>query len=171
MVSHIESSTLLEAIAIMTDWRRVHPFVCTATVWEPEYSSPQRYRAHIDPGNSSFNAENCTDHSTLAYDDSTREMTVGDNRALRTSNMIAWEPFAVRLAFPLSLPIWGRRHDAYTIIGTDSHPDSIELHLATGPRREPTGTMRVDRARRITTSLRLPTLAIEYTDFEPARSL
>ncbi|MFJ2544661.1 hypothetical protein [Microbacterium sp. NPDC087589] len=80
------------------------------------------------------------------------------------------EHFAARLAFPLSLPVWGRSFDNYRFTGEALvGGDHIELALVHTKDDTVKGSLTVSDPFRMAVKLDTPTLMIEYTEIAAAR--
>lgn len=80
------------------------------------------------------------------------------------------EHFAARLAFPLSLPIWGRSFDSYRFTGAAlADGELIELALVHTEDDRVKGSLTVSDDFRMAVKLDTPTLLIEYTEIAAAR--
>ncbi|WP_447913832.1 hypothetical protein [Microbacterium phyllosphaerae] len=85
-------------------------------------------------------------------------------------NSVNVEHFAARLAFPLSLPVWGRSFDSYRFTGEAVEDgDQIELALVHTKDDRVTGALTVSDDFRMAVKLDTPTLLIEYTEIAAAR--
>ena len=85
-------------------------------------------------------------------------------------NSFKVEHFAARLAFPLSLPVWGRSFDGYRFTGEAvADGDQIELALVHAKDDRVTGSLTVSDDFRMAVKLDTPTLLIEYTEIAAAR--
>lgn len=80
------------------------------------------------------------------------------------------EHFAARLAFPLSLPVWGRSFDSYRFTGEALvDGDQLDLPLVHTKDDRVTGSLTVSDDLRMAVKLDTPTLLIEYTQITAAR--
>lgn len=80
------------------------------------------------------------------------------------------EHLAACLAFPLSLPIWGRSFDNYTFTGeARAVGDHIELALVHTKQESVKGSLVLSDPFRMAVKLDTPTLLIEYTEIAAAR--
>lgn len=80
------------------------------------------------------------------------------------------EHLAARLAFPMSLPIWGRSFDNYRLTGEASaEGEQIELALVHTKNDAVKGSLVVSDPLRMAVKLDTPTLLIEYTEIAAAR--
>ncbi|MFJ4174699.1 hypothetical protein [Microbacterium sp. NPDC089696] len=80
------------------------------------------------------------------------------------------EHLAARLAFPMSLPIWGRSFDNYRLTGEASaNGEQIKLALVHTKDDTVKGSLVVSDPFRIAVKLDTPTLLIEYTEIAAAR--
>ncbi|MCP1427956.1 hypothetical protein J3D45_000454 [Microbacterium foliorum] len=80
------------------------------------------------------------------------------------------EHFAARLAFPLSLPVWGRSFDNYRFTGEALvEGEHIQLALVHTKDDRLKGSLLVSDDLRMAVKLDTPTLLIEYTEIAAAR--
>lgn len=85
-------------------------------------------------------------------------------------NSFSVEHMAARLAFPLSLPIWGRSFDNYRLTGEAVREgEDIELALVHTKDDRLKGSLLVSDDLRMAVKLDTPTLMIEYTEIAAAR--
>jgi hypothetical protein len=162
------SEKLMAAVAVLTDWRLVRTFECQSVV--VQQSREWLYDLHAEPNYSSFV---CTDLKTgreSSYIDATGERIDSGVRSPRQSSDLIWQPFPVRLAFPLSLPIWGRRHDGYRMVSANERSGQLIVQLGDRDDSVESGSLTIDLARGLAVRLDVPALSLEYRHVESAPS-
>ncbi|WP_146085867.1 hypothetical protein [Rathayibacter sp. AY1D9] len=159
-----ETSILLDAVAVMANWRRRSPFRCRAFRRTPERT--ETYRLEVRPVEASFS---CVDERTGtvdAYDAPTgRYVSGGEERPLDRWQLLP-EPLAARLAFPLNLPVWGRPSDGYRMTGASIDGALTVIRLRHQADDRVRGTMTVDPRLRLVTRFDTPTETCWYEDVE-----
>jgi hypothetical protein len=160
------SEVELRAVALITDWRKVSTFRCRAVVGSGGEAS--EFELHAEPNHSSYY---CTDLATgrvSAYDDATRERITFSTVVPVYPYEVNSEALPARLAFPLSLGIWGRRGDAYRMVRAVEHGDRMVVEIANNGDAAVVGELSIDVARRAIVRLDSPSLTISYEEIEPA---
>lgn len=162
-------ATLMAAIGCMADWRLVRTFTCEVVVRE-EHGRVATFELHAEPMHSSYSLVNTTSGIEESYDDASRTIVTDGTPVERMPNALLTEPLPARLAFPMSLPIWSRRHDLYRMTGAQREGNLVTVALEdrTDPAR--TGTLTVDLDQSLAVKINAPTLGIEYRGIAPARS-
>lgn len=170
-MSEMQHAPLMRAIAVMTDWRLVQTFKCEALWREVGSGNEQLFKLHAEPIHSSYSFVEPATGKQWSYDDRTR-VSVLDGRPFehRPENVLT-DPFAVRLAFPLSLPIWGRRHDTYRMVDAHQDGSALIVQLAGRTVQGLEGTVTIDVERGMAVRIDASTLRLEYRGIERARSL
>ncbi|WP_146076644.1 hypothetical protein [Rathayibacter sp. AY1A7] len=159
-----EFDVLVEAIAIMTNWRKRSSYRCTAT--RQERGRIETYQLEFWPGQASYL---CVDDRTGVTDSlnatTGRYIAAGDPRDLSTNQLMP-EPLAARLGFPLNLPVWGRPNDAYRMVGATRADRETVIRLQHQADAHLLGTMTVDREKRLVTRLDTVTEVCRYENIE-----
>ena len=133
--SNSELENVLSAVAILTDWRKRSPFRCSAHVMFGN-SDSEEFAVLAQPVELSYEVGNTKTGFVESFDPQTGMIRSGNEERYREVNQIITEPMAVRLAFPLSLGIWGRPGDSYRINGgSRKGTRTITLNLVHQKRR------------------------------------
>ncbi|OJV93461.1 MAG: hypothetical protein BGO47_05865 [Microbacterium sp. 67-17] len=156
---------VMRAVAVMADWRLVRTFRCEAVVVAD--GQERHYELHAEPNHSSYVCKDLSTGRISAYVDSTHERIDSDTPVPYRSSDLLWHPLPTRLAFPFTLPIWGRKHDGYRMMDADESAEALIVRLA-GQRHSSSGTLTVDLTRGLATRFEVPELVLEYRDLEPA---
>ena len=162
-------ATLMAAIGCMADWRVVRTFTCEVVVRE-EHGRVETFEMHAEPMHSSYSLVNTTSGIEESYDDASRTIVTDGMQVERMPNALLTEPLPARLAFPMALPIWGRRHDLYRMTGAEREGDLATVVLEDRTDHALSGTLTVDLDRSLAVKIDAPTLGIEYRGIAPARS-
>lgn len=156
---------LLEAIAILLDWRKRSSFRCTAEVLEG--GQLLEFDVTAWPRVQSYSVRNADTGAVYGFDAHTGIMReVSDERPL-LANQLSTEPVAARLAFPLSLGIWGRPGDSYRLTDAVEEGEAIMVAVEHQQNSAMVGSLTIDRNRRQAVRLDTPTLSIRYRDIQP----
>ncbi len=83
--------------------------------------------------------------STSMTQDGVSEIRDSEGAALQSTVRPSIAPTAVRLCFPLDLPVWGRRRDDWTFDGAQSTDHGYDLLLSHRTDPELTGSPTLDR--------------------------
>jgi hypothetical protein len=158
---------VLHAVALLLDWRKRAPFHCDATVRFVDESL--QYRVVARPRHLSYEVTNVQTGVAESLDSSIRMIPDGVTDKLQQQNQINTEPMAVRLAFPLSLGIWGRPSDSYRISGAHQRGNEFALTLTHQQQPGLVGELVIDQGRQTAIRLSTPTLTIEYRNIQPER--
>lgn len=155
---------LLDLFAVLMDWRTLRPFVCEAMVQHGSEVSVHNVR--VVPVLQSYEVLNRGTGNLDAYDSSTRIRISNGAEVPSTANQFHNEPWAVKLAFPSSLPIWGRRSDQYRLIGAERQAGELVGLLRHTDDGHLFGSITVDMALRQVTRIDLPGFTVRYSDIE-----
>ena len=153
---------LVDAIAVMTRGRRGHPFYCT--VLRQENGTRAEYELQVWPATESYRCVNVKTGDVYSYDGETREIVAGTESRIRESNQIMIDPPAVRLAFPVNLPVWGRGSSDYRMIGASRYGDEIIVQLRHQADPHFFGSVTVNTAHRMVTRFDTPGEICWYQD-------
>jgi hypothetical protein len=159
---------LVEAIGILVNQQRRPPYRCR--VVSQTGTTLQQHELVVRPLVGSYV---CTDLATGLVDSSDGVSRVRIVRG-EPQDMLAHEfpsvPQAARLAFPLQLPIWGRRNQ-YRMTGATRHEQEIIVELTHVDDPHFRGTLTVDTAQLIVTRLDAMGDLLHRMEVEPERWL
>ncbi len=156
---------MLEAIAILTNWRKRGSYRCHSALTLGETQTA--FEIEVRPEVNSYRSVRVRDGSTDSFDGASGERIVDNRKEAVSANQIATEPLQLRLSFPLSLGIWGRPGDSYRFDGARDLGDDIVVDLMHQHDASVTGTLTVSRQLRIAVRLDTPTVSCLYRDIEP----
>lgn len=168
-MSEKSTSLLMDAVATLTDWRLVRTFSCEVIVQDPG-EEPQSLELHAEPMHSSYVLVDPRTGRRQSYDDTTRSFGTDGQIVQRQASALLTEPLPVRLAFPMSLPIWGRRHDLYRMVDANRVGSLLTVSLTGRADASLSGTLTIDLNRGLAVRIYAPTLQVEYRGIVPARS-
>lgn len=159
------NETLWDIVAILTGWQAVVPFDCEADV-KLGADDVQTFHLHAEPKINSHEVSESATGWTEAF--------LGVNNAIISSGaprpysplMREWRPFAARLAFPMELPIWGRRGDDYIMTDVITHEGDLIVRLNHKGTYESAGYLRVNPEWGLATELDLPSLNYKYREIK-----
>lgn len=169
----LQPELFVEALAVLMSWRRIGKFssrVCyrigvgEALTTVMLIADPMRLTYTITSKDGEVREECDGFNHTLSHD--------GQMEVLQVENLV-YEAYAARLAFPLSLPIWGRSFDDYRLTGEANRAtDGIELQLVHARDSRLRGTLTVSVPLRMAVRLDTPTVFVGYVDNQqPASSI
>lgn len=158
----------MQAVAVLTDWRFVRTFQCEAVVQLGGDES--LWDVHAEPNHSSYVVRDRGTGKESSYVDATRVRIESGVLAPYQSAEVVRHPFAVRLAFPLDLPIWGRQHDRYRMLDARTTANKLAVRLAEKDSASAVGELIIDVDRRVATRLCVPTLYLEHRNVQRAPS-
>lgn len=164
------SIPLMNAVAIMTDWRLVRTFACEVVLHDLQTQHAQVFDLHAEPMHSSYTLTERVTGREQSYDDATRTLATEGQTKQRQPNDLLTDPVPVRLAFPLSLPIWGRRHDTYWMADARQQGRTLAVHLVGKEDATLSGALTIDLELGLAVRIDAPTLQLEYRGIVPARS-
>jgi len=159
------TKVLLDAIAILMDWRLVQSFRCDVTFMQN--GTPTEYELVARPGVSSYV---CTEKQTgrvFSHDEATGETISASERIKREPNQLRTEPLPIRLAFPLSLDVWGRRSGGWRMVDAERSDDEILVLLRHQTDPHLFGSLTIDTKRRLAVRLDTVTQVCHYTNIGP----
>ena len=160
-----EIGAVIDGVAVLLDWRKRSDFRCLADVRFVD--QVHEYQVVAQPRELSYQVTNAVTGVVESYDPKTGILREGDSERLADASQLATEPIAARLAFPLSLGIWGRPGDSYQISGATRSENELVLSLRHQEDPSLIGVLVVDQGRRTAIRLDTPTLGIEYRDIQP----
>lgn len=163
------NESLMDAVAILSDWRLVQTFRCEALLTDPSSGVIQRFDVHAEPNHLSYSVTETATGKQWTYDDATRTAEIDGHVMHQQPYHLLTEPLPVRLAFPVALPVWGRGHDTYRMIDAHEDGDEIIVGLRGRTDRALSGTLAIDVVRGLATRIDTPTLQLEYRGIERAR--
>jgi len=106
------------------------------------------------------------DRAIDSYDAATGNYVSANERRDLEPNQFMTEPLAARLAFPISLGVWGRPSDSYRMIGASRLGDEILIRLEHQTDPHLFGSVTIDTEKRLVTRLDTPTETCRYQDVE-----
>lgn len=158
------SDLFVDALAVLMSWRRIGKF--TARVrYRLGVDAPTTVLLTADPTRLTYTLSSEGGDVREEFDGYNHTLTHdGETEVLQVENLI-FEAHAARLAFPLSLPIWGRSFDDYRLTGA-AHPvpDGFELQLVHSADPRLRGTLTLSAPLRMAMKLETPTLSVAYED-------
>jgi len=164
--SDVGLSTILEGVAILLDWRKRAAFQTDVTVRLGNDS--RNYHVTARPRELSYEVASVETGTVESFDPRSGMIREGTSERPLEPYQIGTEPMAVRLAFPVSLGIWGRPGDSYRMTGARRTADQLVVALVHQADPSLTGELVIDLGRRKAVRLDTPTLGIEYRDIQPA---
>ncbi len=157
---------VVDAITILMSWRTIGSF--RARVHHELGAEPVRtYDLEARPRQLSYRLVDVDSGRLDSFDGESRELVEAGKRVEYHTHMLVFEPLPARLAFPLSLGIWGRSFDDYRIVDGADDGDQIVLSLAHTHASDVSGTLTVSRTERKAVRLDTPTQKIRYESVEP----
>ena len=159
---------LVEAVGILVDQQRRPPYRCR--VVSQSGTTVQQHELVVRPLVGSYV---CTDLATGLVDSSdgvSRVRIVGGEPQEMLAHEFPSVPLPARLAFPLQLPIWGRRNQ-YRMTGATRHDREIIVELTHVDDPHLRGTLTVDTGRLLVTRLDAMGDLLHRMEVEPERWL
>ena len=160
-------STVLEGVAILLDWRKRAAFQSDVIVRLG--NDCHEYRVTARPRELFYEVASVQAGTVESFDPRSGVIREGAFERALEPFQLATEPMAVRLAFPVSLGIWGRPGDSYRMTGARRTGGRLVMALAHQTDHSLTGELVIDLDRRTAIQLDTPTLGIEYRDIQPGR--
>ena len=158
-------SLTVDAVAVLLDWRKRAAFRCVADVRHGDRIDS--YELEAQPRDLSYRVTNTKTGMIESFDPQSRMLREGNTERPLEVNQLATEPLAARLAFPLSLGIWGRPGDSYRITGATRRENAVIVSLVHQRDTTLTGKLTIDTDRRTAIRLDTPTLGVEYRAIQP----
>ncbi len=158
---------VMEAVATMADYRFVHGFRCKATMRLPGDERDREFTVRADPTRSSYSVYEIETDRIWSYEPGSMTKISGGISEPKLANQVHDDPLPVRLAFPLSLPIWGRKRDVYRMVDGKRSDSYLAISLDSYEPGTFSGLLTIDRRLRMIVRLDVPTLFLEYSDIEP----
>lgn len=160
------SEALFTAVSILTDWRTVRTFRCRSFVRTG--GEEAEYDLHAEPNHSSYRCVARGSGRLFSYDDVMRERVTAGRVEQVLAYQLHVEAMPARLAFPLSLGVWGRRGDSFTMIGAVTSGDELHVDLVSVSGSRRAGRLVVDVPRRLAVELDTPELGLRLRGIELA---
>lgn len=160
-VSDNALGSVLEAVAILLDWRKRPTWQSGVVVRMG--SESREYRVTVSPRDLNYEVVDVQTGRVQSFDSRSGLIREGSSERPLEPYQLSTEPMAVRLAFPVSLGIWGRPGDSYRMTGARRTEDRLVVALAHEADPSLTGELTIDVKRRIAIRLNTPTIGIEYT--------
>lgn len=160
-----ELDTLVEAISVMANWRRRGPYQCS--VLYQANGRLQQFELQVWPGVQSYHCVNKETGIVDSYDAETGVYISGNERREREPNQFMTEPLAARLAFPMSLNVWGHPSSGFRMIGASRQGDEILVRLQHQIDPHVFGCVTVDTQERRVIRLDTPMDTCRYEDIMP----
>ncbi|MFT4210611.1 MAG: hypothetical protein QM626_01960 [Microbacterium sp.] len=161
----MSDSTLLDAIAILADWRRIRAFSCIALLRMGEDAATE-YDLHAEPNHSSYLCVERITGRRFSYDDYARTRETAGLPDAAVPYQFNSEMWAARLAFPMSLNIWGRPGDTYRMVEASRTDDLIHVRLEAPSHPGLEGILIVDEKHGIARELDTPELSLQYRNIQ-----
>ncbi|MEV7692237.1 hypothetical protein AB0N73_02790 [Microbacterium sp. NPDC089189] len=163
---------LMNVVALLSDWRTVRPFECDAVVKRKVSGEESLVRVHADPRHSSYTAVDSQSGEVWSYDDQTRRTVFAGHVVERHPYDLPYAPDALQLAFPLTLPIWGRRADRFRMAAVSVHETQFVVALeGQGDWNGYGAELTIDRLRGVAVRFDAPDLLLEFGGIKDAPSL
>ncbi|MAL57608.1 MAG: hypothetical protein CL682_10675 [Brevundimonas sp.] len=163
---------LMDVVALLSDWRMVRPFECDAVVKWKVSGKESLVRVHADPRHSSYTAVDSQSGEVWSYDDQSRRTVFAGQVVERHPYDLPYAPDSVQLAFPLTLPIWGRRADRFRMVAVSEHERQFVVALeGQGEWRGYGAELSIDRGRGVAVRFDAPDLLLEFGGIKDAPSL
>jgi len=159
-----------KAIAILTSWRLVPTFRCTAVIRSRFDEESSSYELHAEPRHSSYFLTDLVTGRVSSYDDYRRERITGGIPVAVYPYDYRAEAIPARLAFPMSLSVWGRRSDAYRMVKAVEDGERLTVDLVNRKDPDDVGRLVIDVARRAVVELDTSSLWLTYEGVEHAQS-
>lgn len=157
---------LVEALEILMSWRAARGF--RARVFHSLYGESEReYELEARPRELTYRLVEALTGRVDEFEGSNGRLVNGGHTVEYNVHMVKFEPLPVRLAFPMSLGIWGRPSDSYRIAGAAEEDDDIILTLVHMKDPKLVGSLAVSRKDRTAQRLNTPTESCRYEDVEP----
>lgn len=162
-----QPTSLVDAIAILMSWRRVGKFRAQVNYRVGVNTATRAVLLTADPTAMKYSLtwtdrdlhEDCDAYNHILTRD-------GQTEILEVDRLI-FESYPARLAFPLSLPIWGRSFDDYRFTGDVSlAPETMDLHLVHSADSRLRGTLTVSIPLRMAVKLDTPTIFVAYEEVQ-----
>lgn len=164
--------TVMEGVSLLMQWQRIPRF--REIVWCQIGASGEtgKYVLEVSPRDYAYSLQNVETGEISSFDGRTRELVSDGDPVPYDLSMLIFEPMPTRLAFPMSLGIWGRDHDNFRIVGGESTGQLIVLELASRDSPEISGKLILDKTRSKAIGFVSPILKIWYeADEEILKSL
>lgn len=162
-----ERDAFFEGLSLLMSWRLVGRF--RAHVVHRLGDSPERaYQLDANPRHLSYQLVNIETGKVDSYEWLDRRRVVQGKDEEETVFALTPEPLAARLAFPLSLGVWGRSFDDYRFTGEAKRHDGL-LDLVLVHSKDPAlqGLLSINPSRRQAVRLDTPTQYLAYESIEP----
>lgn len=157
---------VVDAISILMAWRTLGGFRARVH-FQLGADPPRKYDLEARTRELSYRLVDVESGQVDSFDGESRELVEADKRVEYRTHLLVFEPLPARLAFPLSLGIWGRSFDDYRISYGEDEGDNIVLSLVNTRASDVTGTLTVSRTERKAMRLDTPTQQIRYESVEP----
>lgn len=160
-----ELETVMLGVAALMAWRTVPPFA--AIVVHELGSETRRFRIDADPMRAAYALLDLQSGSVDSYDPVAGEYVIESQAVEFDHRMLTPEPSPARLAFPLSLLIWGRPQDNWRVFSGSRSRHEINLELISQIEPSVRGELRINRHSNMAVRLDTPTEKIWYETVEP----
>lgn len=161
-----ELDVVMDAVRILMSWRTV-PSFRARVLYRLGNDTEREYELEAQPRELSYRLIDVTTGRVDQFIGETRQLISADSEMEYHPYMLTFEPLPVRLAFPMSLGIWGRSTDGYRIVGGTANSDNITLSLAHNKHPDLFGSLTVSGSRRMALRLDTPTEKCRYEGVEP----
>ncbi len=126
----------------------------------------KEYDLHAEPNHSSYL---CVEHGTgrrFGYDDHERTLETAGHSQTVMPYQVNPEMWAARLAFPMSLNVWGRPNDTYRMVTASRREGLITVRLEASKYPGLEGRLVIDETRAVTVELDTPELSLQYLSIQ-----
>jgi len=156
-------SALMETVSELLDWARVSPFAARFT--QSDTNGTSSSDVAVNPRTGAWRTRDIQTGRSLRYSPETHLIYVNDEEdGQPASDGQRPQHQSVRMAFPLSLDIWGRRSDSFRPV--DVERSGGEAILLLRHRTEPAiyGSARLDTSRGLLTAVQSPLYSWAFQD-------
>jgi len=168
MMLSSQDQEIVNLYGLLLDWRRPLPF--QAVYEEQEDGGVYRCRVNVHPADGRWEVLKDGDEQVIRHDPS-KEGPASSGISIPSQIFPNKSHRATDLAFPLTLPIWGREMDSFRAIGIEKSDDEAILLLRHQRSPETFGSLKVDLKRRVCTQLTSPYGIRRYSNFSFAHPL
>ncbi|MGW9549654.1 hypothetical protein ACWG8W_01205 [Citricoccus zhacaiensis] len=162
--SQPSTEAMLDAIAVMTNWRSVPSFRCE--VREMSVNGGREFELVAHPMVESFTVTEKKTGVVESFDAATGTRWLDGQKVDAFAYQVRNEPYPVRLAWPMSLPIWGRGTGEYRMVGAERADGEVIVELRHLEDPHLFGSVTVDLQRRMCVRLDVPTGSYHYVNIQ-----
>jgi hypothetical protein len=156
---------VMQAIAVLLDWRRSRSFHCVADFRFG--SDDSTFKISAQPMYSSYVCTNMQTGYEESFDGMKGVRLSGGEVQEMSAAQLSTEPMALNLVFPLNLPVWGRPSDTSRMVSGRREGKLIIVDLVGAKDGLPAGELAVDTTQRIAVRLDIPVSQHHTGGIEP----